>query len=455
MSLSEKNQMAIEEKPLKLKDTILYNMAAFSLNVYDTILATWLLFFFVPPEDLGHVRYIPMVVLATIMAGGRILDAITDPLIGYMSDHTGSRWGRRKPYIFISSPILFLTFILVWLPPVNSTSNINALFLGVVLFVYYWAYTGVLIPWFAVLPELSKENRGRVKIATIGVAIGVIGALVGGGLSGPLLEKFGAFKMAVILGATAFIACELTLFGIKERHPVQSIKGSAGFGGFLQVLKQVFSDKQVLCFSITIMLVQLTYQLMLMNVPYFTTLILKQEESMASYLMAVIITIIALSTPMWYWLLNKYPKRNVFRVIMLIMMFGYVLAFFAGRIPTLPVIAQTIAILAIVSIPMGGMFTVALGLIADLTDYDELKSGQRREAVYYGIYGIVRKTGWAACSLIMVAIFSGFGFTAQNPMGVRVIWLVCALACLLGFLVFIPYRVGDSKQETGSMLKNG
>jgi GPH family glycoside/pentoside/hexuronide:cation symporter len=284
MSLSEKNQMAIEEKPLKLKDTILYNMAAFSLNVYDTILATWLLFFFVPPEDLGHVRYIPMVVLATIMAGGRILDAITDPLIGYMSDHTGSRWGRRKPYIFISSPILFLTFILVWLPPVNSTSNINALFLGVVLFVYYWAYTGVLIPWFAVLPELSKENRGRVKIATIGVAIGVIGALVGGGLSGPLLEKFGAFKMAVILGATAFIACELTLFGIKERHPVQSIKGSAGFGGFLQVLKQVFSDKQVLCFSITIMLVQLTYQLMLMNVPYFTTLILKQEESMASYL---------------------------------------------------------------------------------------------------------------------------------------------------------------------------
>jgi GPH family glycoside/pentoside/hexuronide:cation symporter len=158
---------------------------------------------------------------------------------------------------------------------------------------------------------------------------------------------------------------------------------------------------------------------------------------------------------MWYWLLNKYPKRNVFRVIMLIMMFGYVLAFFAGRIPTLPVIAQTIAILAIVSIPMGGMFTVALGLIADLTDYDELKSGQRREAVYYGIYGIVRKTGWAACSLIMVAIFSGFGFTAQNPMGVRVIWLVCALACLLGFLVFIPYRVGDSKQETGSMLKNG
>ena len=118
-------------------------------------------------------------------------------------------------------------------------------------------------------------------------------------------------------------------------------------------------------------------------------------------------------------------------------------------------VAQTIVILAIVSIPMGGMFAVALGLIADLTDYDELKSGRRREAVYYGIYGIVRKTGWAACSLIMVAIFSGFGFTVQNPLGVRVIWLVCALACLLGFLAFIPYRIGDSQEETQKLMKNG
>ncbi len=445
----------MEEKPLKLKDTVLYNMAAFSLNVYDTILATWLMFFFVPPEDLGHVRYIPMAVLGAIMAGGRILDALTDPLIGYLSDHTRSRWGRRKPYIFISSPILFLTFILVWLPPVNSTSILNAVFLGGVLFVYYWAYTGVLIPWFAVLPELSDENRGRVKIATIGVAIGVIGALVGGGLSGPLLEKLGAFKMAIILGASAFVACELTLLGIKERHSSRRIESSPGSRGFLQVLKQVFADKQVVCFSVTIMLVQLTYQLMLMNVPYFTTLILKQDKSMASFLMAIIIIILALSTPVWYWLLSRYPKRNVFRMIILTMMCGYVLAFFIGQFPVLSLITQTIAILAVVSIPMGGMFAVALGLIADLTDYDELKSGQRREAVYYGIYGIVRKTGWAACSLIMVAVFSFFGFTVQNPTGVRVIWLVCALACLLGFLAFIPYRIGDSQEETQKLMKNG
>ena len=168
--------------------------------------------------------------------------------------------------------------------------------------------------------------------------------------------------------------------------------------------------------------------------------------------MGKVIVIIALSTPLWYWLLSKFPKRHVFRFIILTMIVGFVLSFFVGRFPVLSINAQAIIIFAIVSIPLGGMFAVALGLIADLTDYDELKSGQRREAMYYGIYGIVRKTGWATCSLIMVGVFRLFGFSAENPMGVRVIWLVCALACLLGLITFIPYKLGDSKDEIKSIM---
>ena len=165
-------------------------------------------------------------------------------------------------------------------------------------------------------------------------------------------------------------------------------------------------------------------------------------------LMGKIIIIMALSTPLWYWLLAKFPKRQVFRVIMVAMTVGFTLSYFIGYFPVLSVQAQAIIFFALVAISVGGMFAVALGLIADLTDYDELKSGQRREAVYYGIYGIVRKTGWAACSLILAAVFSHYGYSVENPTGVRVVWLVCAAVCLLGLVAFIPYRIGDSKEET-------
>lgn len=442
----------IEEAPLSFRETVVYNLAGFSLNIYETILAAWVMFFYIPPEHLDRVRYIPMALMGAILAGGRILDAVTDPLVGYLSDHTRSRWGRRRPYILFSAPLLYVTFILLWLPPVQGTSAVNALFLVVVLFFYYWAYTGVLIPWFAFLPEMRRENKKRVKVATIGVAIGVAGALVGGGLSGPLLEKLGAFKMAVLLGASAFVASELTLFGIRERQQPSEAESSPGLLEFVRMMKQLFTDKQVLSFSITIMLVQLTYQLMLMNVPYFTTLILKGDESAASMLMGKVIFIIALSMPLWYRLLSKFPKRHVFRFTTLAMIVGFVLSFFVGKFPLLSMDAQAVLVFGFVAALIGGVLAVALGLIADLTDYDELKSGHRREAMYYGIYGIVRKTGWASCSLIMVSVFGLFGFSPENPMGVRVIWLVCALACFLGWIAFLPYKVGDSKAETRAMM---
>jgi GPH family glycoside/pentoside/hexuronide:cation symporter len=260
----------------------------------------------------------------------------------------------------------------------------------------------------------------------------------------------GAFPMALIMGIPAFFAGELTLFGIKERLPAVS---ETQTGSFLKVVKEVFANRQVLSFSFMIMFVQMTYQLMLMNLPYTTTLILGGKEADASLIMGEVIILMAASTPMWYWLLQKFPKRNVFRAIIVAMMVGFILNFFIGCSKAVSPMIQAMLIFPVAAIPLGGMFTAAIGIIADLTDYDQLKSGQRREAIYYGIYGIVRKTGWALCSLVLAGVFSVFGYSVENPLGVRVIWLVCAFSCLIGLLIFIPYKLGDTKEETKRLIE--
>jgi len=443
---ASKQRPPTADKPVTIMEMILYNMAGFSFNVYDTILYAWLPYFYLPPEGTERTAFIPLAALGIIMAGGRVLDAVTDPLVGYWSDHTDSKWGRRKPFIFVASPILFLAFILVWNPPVADTSIINAVYLAVVLFFYYIAYTVMLIPWFAVLPEMSPDNTVRTKVASIGVAIGIMGALVGGGLSGPLFESLGAFKMALVLGLTGLVAGELTLLGIHQRHEIDHTQETPRF---LTVVKQVFADKQVLSFAIMIMMVQLTYQLMLMNVPYLTTEVLGKDEGMASMLMAEVIILIALSMPFWYWLYAKFPKRSVFRGVIVTMIVGFVMCFFLGSFPvSIDLFVLALLVFPVAAIPIGGVFLGSLIIIADLTDYDELKTGKRQEAIYYGIYGIVRKTGWALCSLILTGIFGWLGYSAENPLGIRAIWLVCAFSCLIGLLVFIPYKLGDSKEET-------
>lgn len=436
-------------KALTMREIILYNLAGFTFNLFDTILYAWLPYFYIPPADSNLTRYIPLAALGVILAGGRILDAVTDPLMGYLSDHTRSRWGRRKPYIFISNPILFISFILVWNPPVPGESLTNAVFLGAVLFFYYISYTGMLIPWFAVLPEMSPKNDERVKIASVGVAIGVLGALIGGGLSGPLMGSFGMFRMALMLGLVGLVAGQLTLYGVHERHRLNPDEETPPF---LTVMREMFADRQVLSFSAMIMFVQLTYQLMLMNVPYLTTLILGRSEGDASILMGEVILSTAASVPLWYRLLGRYPKRTLFRAIIVWMAAGFGLSFFIGKLPFFSPFMQAMIVFPLVAVPIGGMFITVLGLIADITDYDELKSGRRREAMYYGIYGIVRKTGWALCSLILVGVYSAFGYSAENPTGVRAVWLVCGLSCVVGLAAFVPFRLGDSKAETKTIM---
>jgi len=441
---------AVAAAAIPLGTILLYNMASYAFNLYDTVLYAWLPYFYVPPEDSARTAFVSLSLFGIILAAGRVLDAVSDPLVGYWSDRTRSRWGRRKPYVVISGPLLFLSFLFVWRPPVNGISWVNALYLGALLFVYYWSYTGFLVPWLAAVPEMSRDNAVRVRIIAVGIAIGIFGSAVGGGLSGILIDRRGAFGMALILGFSAFLAGSLTPLGLKENYsPPEQSKAPRGF---FRTVIEVFRDGQVLSFSGMILLVQLTYQLMLMNVPYMTTLILEESEGMASVLMGEVILLIALSTPLWYVLLKKYPKRRVMRWIIVLMSLGFFMSFFVGKLGFSTPFVQAMIIMPAAAIPMGGMFTASIGLIADLSDYGELRDGERSEAVYYGIYGIVRKVGWAFCSFILTATFARFGYSLANPFGVRVIWIICAVACLAGLLLFIPYRLGDSREETRDIM---
>jgi Na+/melibiose symporter-like transporter len=258
--------------------------------------------------------------------------------------------------------------------------------------------------------------------------------------------------MALILGVFGLIGCILTLKGTRERHEPREEDRALGVPEFFKVLKQVFADKQVLVFSIMILLVQMPYQLMLLNVPYMTTLILELPVSWSSYIIGNVTVLTGLSTMYWYRLMKKFPKRTVFRGIIITMIAGFVLCYFIGSYPVLSPIAQAFIMFSIVGAGVGGMFLSAILLIADITDYDELKFGKRREAVYYGIYGIVRKTGWALCTPILYGIYTLFGWSVSNPTGVQVIWLVCAASCLLGLLAFIPYKLGDTREETRTIM---
>jgi len=133
--------------PLSLK--IMYGAGSGGFALVILAIGTWTVYYYAPPSGQGLIVYAPMALLGTAMMIGRVVDALTDPLIAQWSDRTRSRWGRRIPFILFGSLPLVLSFILVWNPPVpgNSVVNFTYLVLALGLFFLFSLRGWALKPW--------------------------------------------------------------------------------------------------------------------------------------------------------------------------------------------------------------------------------------------------------------------------------------------------------------------
>ena len=97
---------------------------------------------------------------------------------------------------------------------------------------------------------------------------------------------------------------------------------------------------------------------------------------------------------------------------------------------------------------MGGYFILVYAAMGSVVDYDEMFTGRRREAIYYGTFSLAAGVGPSLAALILPPILDRFGYTAANPLGVRLAWLAIGALALLGAVAFAGYRLGDSPEET-------
>jgi GPH family glycoside/pentoside/hexuronide:cation symporter len=100
------------------------------------------------------------------------------------------------------------------------------------------------------------------------------------------------------------------------------------------------------------------------------------------------------------------------------------------------------------AVMLGGYFIISYALMGNVVDYDEMLTGTRREAIYYGTFSFANGLGISVGSLILPLLLETFGYTAANPLGVRVTFPVIGLSSLIGALIFRSYRLGDTPEET-------
>ncbi|HEU4759010.1 MAG TPA: MFS transporter, partial [Dehalococcoidia bacterium] len=392
--------------------------------------------------------------------------ALDDPLIGWWSDRTRSRWGRRIPFVVLSTPFYAVFFVLVWMPPDNHETARNAVYFFATLWTFHLFSTLSGGPFESLLPEIAPSARERVSIVTWQVFFGTIGALVALVGSGIIIDAAGFQVMALIMAALALGSRYLGLAGA-WRHTRLDVE-PATVGPWAAV-RATLRNEQFLFYLPTFILFNMAVSMMTAALPFWTSAVLlkgfpadiaRLEAGRAATLdvlglrvgvgtgtivglmTGAAIGVVFLSLPLVYRLSLRRGKAWVYSAAMLVGGLYLPLMAFMGFLPGLNTLSQALLLVAGMGVPMAAVFTFPNAIQADIIDYDEVRTGYRREAVYYGTQATMEKIAFSLFPLILAGLLL-LGSTAEDPLGVRLVGPVAGAAALIGWLTFRGYRLPD------------
>jgi GPH family glycoside/pentoside/hexuronide:cation symporter len=424
------------------------------------------IFMVVLVQDLGF----PGWMWGVIFFLPRIFDSITDPIMGFISDNTKSKWGRRRQYVFVGAIIMGISFSFLWqLYKVNSVDYSFAYFL-VWSFIFYLGLTIFSVPYVAMGYEMSDDFHERTSIMAISQWIGqwawVIAPWFWVIMYDPewfssaevatrtLAVWVGIIFMLCALVPAIFIKSKSTLNEDYASMNLKTIGGSLSkiFYGFVEAFK--IKPFRKLCISTFLIFNAFN------TVATFTFFIIVYHlfggnasaagiwPTLFGSIGAIMTTFLVI--PIVAKMSKTLGKKRAFIVSQGISIIGYILLWFL-LVPGKPY--MFIFALPFFAFGIGSLFTLMMSMTADVIDLDELNTGKRREGIFGAIYWWMVKFGFAIAGLASGAILTYIGFDSSLAVqpdgaitGLRLFFSGLPIAgTLTAIMVMWDYDVSEEK----------
>jgi GPH family glycoside/pentoside/hexuronide:cation symporter len=350
----------------------------------------------------------------------RLTDAITDPLMGYISDNTRSRWGRRRPYIFAGAILAGVIYAILWQLPTDKSESFYFWYFLSGSFVFYLAYTMFATPWVALGYELTPDYHERTRLMGVQNFIGQLAYLVAPWFLWFMqLERWfddmvdGAAGLAIIIAVVTIVIGIMPAILLRERfseiaeaeaeekglksdgaaaviaHNIRDfISGFATTMRFKPFLK--LCGATFLVFNGFMLIASFQFYVIIYYVFGGDTVAGAEWAGYSGSLGAASTFCVIIFVT---WLGTKLGKRKAFYVTTGVSMVGYALKWVCYN-PDIPWLLLLPA--PLMAFGLGGLFTLMPAMIADVVDADELQTHERREGMYGSIFWWVVKLGMAA-----------------------------------------------------------
>jgi len=451
-----------------------WKLVMFALGQLGWSLASWsvsnaLSFFFLPPEKAGSPALFPafiyqgailgaLTIIGVINAGGRVWDAVTDPLVANLSDRCHSKLGRRRLFLLISALPTALFAFLVFFPIADGSTaagqTSNGIWLAITMTLYYWFITMYCTPYNALISELGHSPDERLGISTaisvtwaLGFALGsqtyAIYPMIGKAFN---LDSTRAFQTTLgIFELFSAVLMFLPVIFIDENKYAEIHTSDEGV---FTAVSSTFKNRNFVAFVLSDLPYWIALNFIQMGIPYYLITVLGLDESVPSTIMLMMFVLSFLFYVPTNFIAKKVGKKPMLIFAFIAFAVDFLFAFFLGKLP-FPPMAQAWIIAVIAAMPMAIFGILPNAIVADIAESHGIETGQYKAGIFYGARTFMMKMGIALANLLFPSLLL-LGKSAANPKGIRISALCALFFCLLGLVFFLRY---DEKRVMSVLAK--
>jgi GPH family glycoside/pentoside/hexuronide:cation symporter len=394
------------------------------------------------PKFYADVVLVPLGYLAMAIAIARSLDALSDPLMGWISDHTHTRLGRRRPYMLIGAPLCGIAFFCLLNPPAALTGTGASIWFGLTFILYFIFHTVYVLPHYALGPELTLNYHERSTLFAWRESFTILGTIVASAAPGVMMktmhldERQVFFRLGIFFGVVLTILYWLLVVTVKERPDFVARESNPLVPGVRRALRnRPFS---ILLASYVVGSIAGAIPATMM--PFFNAYVIRPENPTfwLSMLLLGYFGFGFLSLPMWVALARRVGKLQAWLTSFFLGISGGGLMFLLGPGDMM----WLFILICWAGIGFGAGLFLTPSMQADVIDYDELYTGKRREAQYTAFWSMLPKFIAIPSAAIPIAILASLGYipnAIQSPsvvLAIRAIFALTPATCsILSFLI--------------------
>lgn len=412
----------------------LYGLGSFGASLLQQTVLLWVFFFYAPPPDQGLPVRVPASLMGLALGLGRVVDALADPPVAYLSDRLRAPGGRRRPFILIGSPLLALSFVLLWTPPHSQISTANFIYLTIVLAAFYFLFTLVLNPYTALLPEITPGGRGRVNMSAWQGGLSLAGTAAAFLASSVLSSRWGFSAMGYALAPIGLLALLTAGLSVQER-PVHESPPP-----FLPAARAVLRDRRFQIYLLGLALLWYGLSMVNLSLAFVVTVLMGLPRAAVGTVLAVAVGVTILSFPLIGRAAKRIGKPRALTSAMGIAAVIVPLIGLIGLIPGPPSRAvQGYVLVALAAPALAALFVLPNALLADIAESHGELTGHRSEGLFFAMQGLIFNGTTSLAAVTLGVILDFMGYSSDNPLGLRVMPLLAAFTVAAGALVFARY----------------